>query len=155
MYDSLPTKAHPVLSTYFGYCLAKSMMRLKEELVREFGKLGIHPPQAGILDTLAASGPLNQLAIGEAMGIDKASMVKLLDSVEELGLVERKTDSQDRRAKTVEITAKGKKLLPKLKAVRAKVEGAYLAPLTKEEAILYRELTRKIFLSRFSGTKGE
>lgn len=149
IYDSVPKKAHPILSGYFGYCLSKSMMKLKEDLTIEFGKLGIMPPQGAILDILSTSGPLNQLALGEEMGVDKASMVGLIDGLEKLELVERKTDAKDRRAKSIEITTKGKKLLPKLKVIRCNVETRYLAPLTKDEAEIYKNLTRKIFLSRF------
>lgn len=155
VYDSMPKSAHPVLVNFFGYCLGKTMMKLKEEMMREYEKLNLYPPQAGLLAILSASGPLNQLSIGDELGIDKASMVKLIDGVEAMGLVQRKVDSKDRRAKTVEITAKGRKILPRLKAARERVEANHLSALNPSEAETYRNLTRKIFLARFAKPKVE
>lgn len=92
---------------------------------------------------------MNQLALGEQMGVDKASMVKLLDTIEELGFITRKTDPNDRRAKVLDVTPAGKKIIPKLMQVRQKVEKDFLSGLTNQEAETYIALTKKLFLSRF------
>jgi DNA-binding MarR family transcriptional regulator len=149
-YSLVTKKAHPVLTGYFTYCFSKTMLRLRSDLTTEYSSLGLQLPQGGILDILSKSGPLNQIALGEQIGIDKASMVKLIDGLEEPGYVERKTHPGDRRAKTVEITAKGKKLLAKVLAARERVEKDFLSSLTEKEAATFRELTRKLFLSKFA-----
>lgn len=148
-YGDVPCKVHPVLAGYFGYCHAKSALLFRAELVAEYSKVGMQPPQAGLLDILSKSGPMNQLTLGEQMGVDKATMVKLIDGIEALGFITRKTHPTDRRAKIVEVTPAGKKVLPKLLQMRNKTEKEFLSGLTEQEAETYRELTFKLFLSRF------
>lgn len=144
-----PVRANSILSNYFGYCLAKALVHLRQNLMTEFAKLDLFVPQAGMLDILAQRGPLTQLGLGEQCGIDKATMVKMIDSLEDKGLVERKVDPTDRRAKQIELTTKGRKLLGPIKETRLRVESKFLKALTKEEATVFKAMTKKIFLSHY------
>ncbi|WII70946.1 MarR family transcriptional regulator [Bdellovibrio sp. 22V] len=135
---------HPALRQYFGYCLMKAAMKHKAMLAQELDKYKIVSPQLGILKLLQILGPVSQIALGQDMHIDKASMVKFIDGLEKQKYVRRTPDKEDRRIKLVELTDKGAQVLEKLVQIRADVEKAFLAPLTQKEQNLFRELVGKL-----------
>jgi MarR family transcriptional regulator for hemolysin len=47
--------------------------------------------------------------LADAMGLEASSLVRLVDHLIESGLLERRDDPQDRRAKILELTVEGKK----------------------------------------------
>lgn len=69
----------------------------------------------------AASSPLiwigrlgenvRQTALADAIGIEGASLVRLLDELQASGLITREQDPNDRRANAVNLTAKGREVL--------------------------------------------
>lgn len=48
-------------------------------------------------------------AVAEALGLEPSSLVRVLDQVIDAGLVERRDDANDRRAKTLHLTAEGRR----------------------------------------------
>lgn len=74
----------------------------------------------------AASAPLvwierlgdnvRQNALAEAIGIEGASLVRLIDELEGSGLVLRQPDPTDRRANSVSLTARGKEVVAEVNA---------------------------------------
>jgi MarR family transcriptional regulator, transcriptional regulator for hemolysin len=54
-------------------------------------------------------GGIRQVALAEEVGIEGPSLVRLLDQLCACGLVERRDDPADRRAKTLWLTAEGRK----------------------------------------------
>lgn len=69
----------------------------------------------------AASAPLiwidrlgenvRQNALAEAVGIEGASLVRLIDELESSGLVTRKPDPSDRRANSISLTPRGREVV--------------------------------------------
>src|SRR6187399_1979003 len=59
------------------------------------------------LTLLARDAAPTQLALAEQMGYDKTRLIKILDDLEAQGLITRRPDPADRRAKVVELTAAG------------------------------------------------
>lgn len=132
-------KVHPELKSYFGYCLLKAAHLLRTRLDKALEPLGIIAPQLGMLKLIVCMEPVNQVELGQAMNIDKASMVKFVDLLEGRGLIQRKTCTEDRRVKYLSITKKGSQLLQKAIVIREKVEDDFFAPLTTQE----RQLLQK------------
>jgi DNA-binding MarR family transcriptional regulator len=137
-------KLHPALQRYFGYCLYKSAMRFRTLLDRAVEKYGLFTSQLGILRLVSESGNLSQQELGDYMGIDKASMVKFLDQLENAGFLTRNAHKVDRRVKLVELTAKGKKILDEVASVRNEVEEKFLAPLYADERDQIRKIIPKL-----------
>ena len=140
---------HAALTPHFGYCFTKSALKLRKHLSDEMEKVGVQLPQMGLMIILAKSGPMNQISLGEEMAIDKATMVKILDVMEEANVVRRKPDPADRRVKLVELTTKGRGLIPKMRKMRETVENQFLSVLTKTEAAELRRLISKLVQAKF------
>ena len=73
--------------------------------------LGVDPQLVLVLRHVAAEEGRSQQALGLALRIAPSRMVGLLDDLEERGLVERRANPQDRRARAVHVTPAGSRLL--------------------------------------------
>ena len=138
------TGVHPALKTYFGYCFSKAVLKYKSLLTSGLEPFDIVSPQLGIMKLLSQSGPASQMALGQDMAIDKASMVKFIDGLEKKKWVRRVPDKKDRRIKSVEMTAKGNKMLQEISLVHARVAEEFLAPLTLEERKVLKGLLERL-----------
>lgn len=68
------------------------------------------------------------------MGIDRTTMVALIDQLEEKGLVNRRPHRDDRRKNAVELTATGRDVKTRAAALVDGCERQLLAALTKSDA---------------------
>ena len=138
------TGVHPVLKQYFGYCFGKAALKYKAMMTQKLESQGIVSPQLGILRLLQVLGPTSQIALGQDMGIDKASMVKFLDGLEKKKWIQRLPDSQDRRIKLVEVTTKGEEAIKKLTTLHLEVVKEFLSPLSKAEQEVLKDLVSRL-----------
>jgi DNA-binding MarR family transcriptional regulator len=84
-----------------------------------------------------------QLALAQHLGVDRTVMTYLIDDLERAGLVERRPDPADRRARRVLLTEDGRARLCALEQALRQVEDELLAPLEADErAVLRRLLSR-------------
>jgi MarR family transcriptional regulator, lower aerobic nicotinate degradation pathway regulator len=89
--------------------------------------------QAGILTMVTELEPMTQKALGDALRIDRTTMVTLLDDLEDKGYVTRQRHPRDRRAFLVHPTDAGR--IAKIAAVRIldEQQDRFLEPLTLPE----------------------
>jgi DNA-binding MarR family transcriptional regulator len=93
----------------------------------------ISPPHFIIMKTLAEADTLHVSEISQRLLIPKPQMTHLIDRLEDLGIVERQTDSQDRRAINITLTAKGREVLEKHDGLIKEAVKTTLSCLTEEE----------------------
>jgi DNA-binding MarR family transcriptional regulator len=98
------------------------------------------------LRLLMYEGPQLQSAIGPVLGVDRTSVVVLVDDLERLKLAKRARSEDDRRAYRVALTEKGKKTVAKATALVSAVEHKIFAPLTEREQQLLRQLSTRLLL---------
>lgn len=86
----------------------------------------------------------NQLEVAHLLGIDRTVMVRLVDDLEGEGLVERRPDPADRRARIITPTDAGRcrlaEVVERIKAARDHV----LAPLDPSERIAFLDALRRM-----------
>lgn len=85
-------------------------------------------------------GDLSQTVLGEELYLDKASVVRMLDYLQEAGCITRKCNPDDRRAHILELTAKSRAMIPEIeKAVNETnalcLEALDVDPTTVEDHI--------------------
>lgn len=96
------------LSSYLGFSLRVAMKKIDKVLNSQLEGFGVSIPQSFILYSLLEEDGATLKEIGSNTLIDSSSMTVLIDKLEKDELVERKLDSQDRRAIRVFITDKGR-----------------------------------------------
>jgi DNA-binding MarR family transcriptional regulator len=77
--------------------------------------------------------PENQVALALHLGVDRTVMTYLLDDLEGAGLIERRPDPADRRARHIGATAAGRDLLDDLDQRLRAAEHHVLAGLDKDD----------------------
>src|SRR3954469_1369169 len=95
--------------------------------------IGLTPALFGVLNFLGAREGAIQQEIGSAMGIDPSTMVALIDELERAGLAKRRPHPDDRRARQVVITPKGRRTLERGREFATQVEDEVLSGLTAAE----------------------
>lgn len=144
---------HPVLLDSLSYCLVKSGQIIRsciDELLEDYNLVA---PHLSVLILLINVGEINQLSLGEMMGIDKATMVKLIDALENQTLVERIVDKNDRRAKIIKVTKKGHKFAEKMTNERKKIENELLSDFSKADIESMKRLLPQMLISLKNKTK--
>jgi len=102
-------------------------------------------PRGYLVLAVAGQGePKSQAALAHHLGVDRTVMTYLLDDLEAAGLVERRPDPADRRARRVALTAAGSTRLRELKAGLHDVEDRLLGPLDDDERAVLRALLRRL-----------
>ncbi|MCU1513450.1 MAG: hypothetical protein JWO10_540 [Microbacteriaceae bacterium] len=86
-----------------------------------------------ILLTVANDGPPTQAALAAHLGIDRTVLTYVLDDLVAEGLLERMTDSADRRVRRLQLTAKGKSTISRLELSAGAAEADMLGSLSAEQ----------------------
>ena len=94
---------------------------------------GIAPHHLMILKLVREAGPLPLSEIGGWHDIPKPQMTYLIDRLEDLGLVERRADTKDRRVINVALTSKGKKTLEECMELIKYSAGERLSSLGEDD----------------------
>jgi DNA-binding MarR family transcriptional regulator len=121
------------LSRRAGFLLAQLGAHAHRRLADRLAALDLHPRHFGTLSHLAASEGQSQQALSIALGIHRSAVVALVDDLEQRGLAERRRDPADRRAYTLYLTPRGRKLLADLQRIAEEHEAELLAGLGASE----------------------
>ena len=108
--------------------------QISQSLANEMlAEMALTARQAGILTMVTELEPMTQKALGDALRIDRTTMVTLLDDLEDKGYVARQRHPRDRRAFLVHPTDSGR--AAKVAAVRIldEQQRRFLAPLAPAE----------------------
>ena len=97
-----------------------------------------------VLATAGRGEPKSQLALAQHLGVDRTVMTYLIDGLEQAGLVERRPDPADRRARRIVITDRGRSLLDDVRERMHDVEEHVLAPLAEADRATLRTLLRRL-----------
>lgn len=92
---------------------------------------GVTGPQARLLLLLGLHEGQNQGFYAEQLDVEAITLGRMLDRMEEAGLIERRRDPADRRAWRVHLTESGQQRLPRLRDSVAPMVEAMLAGLSE------------------------
>jgi DNA-binding MarR family transcriptional regulator len=108
-----------------------------ERLIRLFRWIsppsGLSLTSAATLATLERGGPCRLTALAAREGVTQPAMTQLVARLQDAGLVDRVPDAADGRVVYVRITAEGRAMLARRRAVRAERVAALLARLSPDE----------------------
>jgi DNA-binding MarR family transcriptional regulator len=111
------------------------------------GSVGLTPALFALLNVIGAREGAIQQELGAALGIDRSTMVSLIDQLESEGLAKRRPSATDRRAREIAITPKGRRLLQRARGLISQVENEVLAGLSAAERRELLALLRRALAS--------
>lgn len=136
---------HGVLPGLLGYQLRLAQLAVFRDFDQTMQDLGISPGRVGMLVLVDANPGLSQSRLALAVGLDRSTLVPVLDALERRGLLERRS-GPDRRTNGLWLTVRGKRFLASVKRRIARHEQRFLDLLTAAE----RDQLLKM-LARLSG----
>lgn len=127
--------------------LARCHRALAVSVEHSIADLGLCLSDFMVLEALLHKGPLTITEIQAKVLLASGSMTAAVDRVESMGLVVRKTTDKDRRARVLELTSKGRRLIGRAFAEHARhLEEAMSVLDEQEKRRLYAGLRK---LGRF------
>lgn len=112
-------------------------------------KLGLDPRHVVLLRLVAAEEGKSQLSLGRKMRLPPSRMVAFVDELEGLGLLERRSNPDDRRVRALHLTGKGRRMLETVMKVSAEHEADMTRGLQPDDVDRLKEL-----LSRMAAEQG-
>lgn len=135
-----------------GYLMARARASLLAGLDAELARFGLNAMQYAVLKHLADGNARTAADLCRHMYYDTGSMTRILDRLEEKGLLRRERCEDDRRVVFLRVAAAGRAQLPRLRAVGSRVLDEHLAGFNAAEVeSLKTYLGRMIENGRTSG----
>jgi len=134
----------PLVSQRLGYLFKHAQTRMQELTTQALAPFGIDGRELAVLLVIADHEPGSQQQAAQRLGIDRTSMVALLDALEGKGLVARHPHVEDRRRNVVELTTTGRVLVTQATDASERAEAALLASLTAQEGERLRKALQTI-----------
>lgn len=120
-----------------------AIFRLAEHSLAE---LAITPQQFALLVVVQRNPGSRQSLLAKARGLDKSTLVPMIDRLERDGFVERRPLATDRRIKTIWMTPRGEdvveRAVPLIRELDDRI-GAHLTPAERDELLRLLEKIRR------------
>lgn len=152
--------ADPPVTEFAGQLFFRLWRVTHTRTAEVLGSVGLTPALFALLNVVGARQGAIQQELGSALGIDRSTMVSLIDELEGAGLARRRPSATDRRAREVMITPNGRRVLERARGLISEVEDEVLAGLAAEErrellALLRRALDSAPAQPLWSSEKGD
>lgn len=118
-----------------------------------FREVGLRVGQDMLLSRLWREDGLNQSELVKSLGVEPATVSKVLSRMEGADLVVRRRDSEDARSSRVHLTERGRSLREPTSRAWEEVEDRMLDGFDSEERVLLRRLLSRI-RENLSGNPG-
>lgn len=106
-----------------------------------------------LLHLARAAEPMRQKDLAASLSLDSSSVVRLLDGLQGGGFIERR-EGEDRRAKTLHLTAQGKATAKKVEEVVSKSRARLFADIPARDMETAFRLLERISASLAVGEEG-
>jgi DNA-binding MarR family transcriptional regulator len=119
--------------------------RLRRAQAERLAPLGLTPAQERALRVITRSEqPLRMTELADQLGIVPRSLTRVIDTLENAGLVRREIDPRNRRAILLHLTDRGTAVRDDMREARRRAAEDLFAPLTVEDRKTLTELLTMI-----------
>lgn len=136
----------PSLADRPGALLVIAARTGQELAKRRLTPMGLSVQMCGVLNLLA-QGPISQHALGDQLGIDRTTMVELIDQLEHQGVVVRRRNPADRRSYALALTPRGRTVQKRASRVFDAAADEFFGPLKAAEREALGDMLRRMITS--------
>jgi DNA-binding MarR family transcriptional regulator len=135
-----------VLPFLLGYGLRRAQSAVFADFAGTFAKAGeaLTPGEFGLLVLVDRNAGLSQIALARALGIDRSTLVPILNRLQGRGLLVRHASPTDGRTHALGLTPAGEKALAKFARLVKAHEKRIAASLSSAETLKLIELLEKV-----------
>lgn len=137
-----------LLPDLLGRQLRVAFLSIFRPLEHRLALLGLTPQQFGLLVLVERNPGTRQSRLAQARGLDKSTLVPMIDRLERDGILERRPAPDDRRSKTIWITERGTERLraaiPEVQRHNADVANALTESELHELVRLLEKVTHSL-----------
>jgi DNA-binding MarR family transcriptional regulator len=127
-----------------GFLLNDAARLMRKDFERRTRPLGLTRAQWHTLFHLARNEGCNQATLADLLDVEPITIARTIDRLELSGLVERRADPSDRRARLLFLGKRAHPLLEQLRALGAETREIALAGIDEDERTLLMTLLTKM-----------
>ena len=135
------------------FLASKSQERLAEVEMKK--QLGLTPSQWKIILALSMTDGLTQKEIADRIYVDGSTLVPIIDKMEENGLVERKSDSKDRRINRIFLTKKSESTVNSIVETILQLRKTIYRGISENDLDLVKTTLKTIIKNSENATAGK
>jgi MarR family transcriptional regulator for hemolysin len=117
---------------------------LRKAFDRRACGLGVTRAQWKLLFRLERNPGLRQIELADMLDIEPITLSRIVDRLEEAGLVERVADPADRRAWRLHVTTKSRPLIEKLRGIANEMTAHAFEGVSPEHLKIAREVLERV-----------
>jgi DNA-binding MarR family transcriptional regulator len=138
--------SHGLLPQILGYHLRQTQVAIFRHFSRTVAaEEDITPGLFGMLQVIAANPGLAQSRLAEAMEVDRSTIVKVVDQLEERDLIVREPSPNDKRSYCLRLTEEGCKALRRMETLVLRHEDEFTKALSADERQLLIGLLMRLY----------
>ncbi|TPJ36492.1 MarR family transcriptional regulator [Mesorhizobium sp. B2-8-3] len=133
------------LNDLTGFHLALAQIAVYRDFCRSLAPLEITQKQFAVLEMIFQNSDVSQIDIAQALGTDRATMMALVDRLDQRGFIERRQSPHDKRRQELRLTPAGIEIRNIAKDLIHEHEKALFSPLSVKEMVALVGSLRKIY----------
>jgi DNA-binding MarR family transcriptional regulator len=136
--------AFGLLPDLIGYYLRRAQAAVFQDFAASMNGADITPGQFGVLALIEANAGLSQTRLSQILGIDRSTLVAVIDKLERQGLVERAARPNDRRSHALKLSRHGQSRFQALARLVRQHEARIARQLSPRERKTLIDLLQRI-----------
>lgn len=121
------------MSDNFGQILTDSTRLMRRAFDERARGIGVTRPQWQVLTMLARHEGTNQGGLADLLDVEPITLCRMVDRLQDAGMVERRADPADRRAWRLFLTGKARDLLAELRPLALELIDEAMSGLSPSE----------------------
>ena len=117
---------------------------LRKAFGRRVASIGVTGAQWKVLFKLTLKPGLRQTDLADLLDIEPITLTRIIDRLQEAGLVERTPDPTDRRAWRLHVTAKAQPVVEKLRAIANEMTAEAFAGIDPKDIDVTRQVLGQV-----------
>jgi DNA-binding MarR family transcriptional regulator len=131
-----------------GYAIRRAQMRIYEDFYAALADLDTTPTRFTLLLLIRENPGIRSVDLARALGVARSGMVRLIDELEQRGLISREIDKNDRRNQSLVLTGPGRRKLGQMEKTVEQHEARITTALSKSERQKLLELLWRVAISQ-------